>query len=89
MKKQDFELWLDDNEHIWVAFECEALKIARLGFKHYSARTIIHFLRHHSALQEKGGEWKINNDVSPYLARHFAEKHPKLKDLFEYRRIHA
>ena len=87
MTKQDFDIWLDDNQHIWVAFEQEALNIARLGFKHYSARTIIHFLRHHSALREESGEWKINNDVSPYLARHFAEKYPNLKNLFEYRRV--
>ena len=89
MKKQDFFEWLVDNEHIWIAFEREALKIANLGFKHYSARTIIHFLRHHSALQEDGTHWKINNDISPYLARYFAEKYPNLKDLFEYRKVQS
>lgn len=89
MRKQDFDQWINENQHIWEAFEREALSIARLGFKHYSARTIIHFLRHHSALREESGEWKINNDVSPYLARHFAEKYPSLKNLFEYRRIHT
>ena len=51
----DFLAYLPDNLHIWEAFEQEALKIARKGFKHYSARTIIEVLRHHSALNEKNG----------------------------------
>lgn len=89
MNKKEFEHWLDENRHIWFAFEKEALSIARLGFKHYSARTIIHFLRHHSAIEEVDGPWKINDHVSPYLARHFAEKYPNLKNLFEYRRVQA
>ncbi len=82
----EFIRWLPDNLHIWDAFVAESLKIINKGFKHYSARTIIHVLRHHSALAENGTEWKINNNISPYLARLFALTYPKHKDLFEYRR---
>ena len=89
MTREEFSEWMLDNEHIWIAFEREALKVSNLGFKHYSARTIIEFLRHHSALQEKGSHWKINDHVTPYLARLFAAKYPNKKDLFEYRRIYG
>lgn len=86
----DFLAYLPDNLHVYEAFEREALNVARRGFKHYSARTIIHVLRHHSALAEEGGDgWKLNNNVSPYLARLFALLNPTYKDLFEYREAKA
>lgn len=81
----EFIEWLPNNMHIWDAFVAEAFKIIRKGFKHYSARTIIHVLRHHSAISEKDGEWKINNNHSPYLARLFALRYPQHEDLFKYR----
>jgi hypothetical protein len=78
--------WLIDNEHIWDAFVREAFKAHSAGRKHYSARTIIEFLRHHSMMSEKSGEWKINNDVVPYLARLIAKVYPNtMGSFFEYR----
>jgi len=38
----DFVFWLPENMHIFQAFAIEATKIHSRGFKHYSARTIIH-----------------------------------------------
>lgn len=82
---KEFLQWFPNNQHIWTAFVMEASKIINAGFKHYSARTIIHVLRHHSALAQNGGEWKINNNISPYLARLFSLCYPQHKQLFEYR----
>jgi hypothetical protein len=70
---------------VYFAFEEEAIKIYSKGFKHYSARTIVHVLRHHSAISELNGEWKINNNHSPYLARLFDLQHPAIAGMFEYR----
>ncbi len=84
---EEFMSWLPDNEHVWNAFALEAMKIKRAGFKRYSARTIIHVLRHHSAIAEADGEWKINNNHSPYLARLFDLCYPHYAGLFEYRKI--
>lgn len=86
----EFLAYLPDNLHVYTAFEREALRIVARGFAHYSARTILHVLRHHSALEEDaGGQWKLNNNVSPYLARLFALDHPAHEDLFEYREAKA
>lgn len=83
-----FVLWLGDNIAVWDAFELEALKVVKLGQKHYSARTILHFLRHHSMLEEASdSQWKINDHHSPYLARLFAMVHPQYANLFEYRSV--
>jgi hypothetical protein len=81
----EFINWLPDNEHVWEAFTNEAVKIQKKGFKHYSARTIVHVLRHHSVVSENGSEWKINNNHSPYLARLFDLVYPHRAGLFEYR----
>jgi hypothetical protein len=86
---QQFIDWLPDNLHIFKAFTREAIKVHEKGFKHYSARTIIHFLRHHSALTENNGEWKINNNHSPYLARLFDLMYPDKVGLWEYRETKA
>jgi hypothetical protein len=81
----DFLNWLPNNLHVWNAFVHEAERVIARGFKHYSARTIIHVLRHHSALEEAGGEWKLNNNYSPYLARLFDIVYPQHAGLWEYR----
>lgn len=81
----EFVDWLPKNEHVWKAFVKEINKVIAVGFKHYSARTIVHVLRHHSAIAEKGSGWKINNNLSPYLARLFALKHPSLAYIFKYK----
>lgn len=81
----EFLDWLPLNRHIFEAFCEEAIKVRNRGFKHYSARTIVHVLRHHSALHEEGGEWKINDHISPYCARLFDLRFPAWAGLFEYR----
>jgi hypothetical protein len=84
---EDFGEWIEENVHIWKAFEREALEIHSRGQKHYSARTIVEFLRHHSAIRERGGMWKINNDCVPYLARLFVFLYPEANNLFEFRKV--
>ena len=83
--KFDFDLWLEDNQHIWEAFEKQALLVSQRGFKHYSARTIVEFLRHHTAISEEGSLWKINDHAIPHLSRLFMKVHPEYKGLFETR----
>lgn len=86
---QEFLEYLPENLHVWEAFEREALRVAARGFQHYSARTVIEFLRHYSALEESAGAWKLNNDNTPYLARLFALAHPGRAHLFEFRQAKA
>lgn len=83
----DFIEWIPENTHIYTAFQREAFRVLYKGFKHYSGRTILEVLRHHSALEEKDGQWKINNNHTPYLCRLFGLMHPQHADLFEYREV--
>lgn len=81
----EFIEWLPNNFHVWEAFCEHAMKVRNRGFKHYSARTIVHVLRHHSAIHEKDGAWKVNNNHSPYLARLFDLVYPDCAGMWEYR----
>lgn len=86
----EFSDWLSDNFHVWEAFVSEADHVIPRGFKHYSARTILHVLRHHYAIAESVPQgWKLNNNRSPYLARLFAILHPVHGGLFEFRETKA
>lgn len=85
----DFEAWLVENVHVWLAFEREATKVVMRGRGHYSARTIIEVLRHESALSDSGVEFKINNNTAPDLARLWCLRHPSLAKLFAMRVMHS
>lgn len=81
----EFLEWLPENLHIWEAFVKETNRVIATGRTHYSSYTIVEFLRHDSAVAEKGGEWKINNNYRPYLPRLFDLMYPEKAGLFEYR----
>ncbi|RYF59460.1 MAG: hypothetical protein EOO27_09225 [Comamonadaceae bacterium] len=80
-----FLAYLSANLHVYDDFEREAMRVVAKGFAHYSARTIIEVLRHHSALAAVGGPWKLNDWHTPYLARLFALANPGHRGLFEFR----
>lgn len=82
---KDFAEYLEENGHVYQAFERNALQMHRAGRKHYSARTIIEFLRHSSMISESGDKWKINNNATPQMARLFGMRHPEAAHLFEIR----
>lgn len=82
-----FAAWLSANLHVWRAFEREADRIWARGRRHYSARTLIEYLRHETALADTDAEWKINNNCAPDLARLYRLRYPARADLFELRRM--
>lgn len=83
--RADFAQWLSVNWPIWERFEREANAIYASGRKHYSARTIGEFIRHATAIAENGGEWKLNNNRFPDLARLYMALKPERDGFFELR----
>lgn len=84
--RADFSAWLMANHPIWLRFCAEADKVWRSGRRHWSARTIIEYIRHETALAEQGGLFKLNNNFAPDMARLYAETFPERASLFETRR---
>lgn len=81
-----FLAWLRENEHIYAAFEARAFVLINRGTQHFSARMVIHELRHNTAEAEGGGPFKINDHRSPDLARVFVILYPEHAHFWEYRR---
>lgn len=81
----EFLIFLANNQHIWKRFEREANKAFNRGFRHYSSKCIVEYIRHETALYEHMGEFKINNNLTPSLARYYQETHPERATLFETR----
>jgi hypothetical protein len=78
--------WFKENWHIFEAFAKTTLALIDKGRSHYSARTIVEVLRHHSILGEVAGQWKLNDHAAPDLARAFVIAHPEHIKFWEYRR---
>jgi hypothetical protein len=81
----EFAVYIFENFNVYDAFEREAFKVIARGYTHYSARTIIEVLRHHSNLSDNSETWKLADHPMPYLSRLFAAHHPNHVDLFSYR----
>mgnify|MGYP003349026817 CR=1 FL=1 len=63
----NIEQWFKDNDHIWRAFERQAILIARSGHKHYSARTIVEYLRHRGVDRSQSGhDALVAGDLAPH-----------------------
>lgn len=80
-----FELYLSEQWAVWKAFEHEAQRIAFRGRKHYSAKTIVEWMRHETVVREAQSEFKVNNNATSSFARLFVLRHPRFKDFFEFR----
>lgn len=86
--RSDFRIWLIDNYSVWQAFETHANMIWERGRDHYSARTIIEFLRHESAIREKSSSFKLSDWWTPDLARLYMLLRPERDGFFELRGRH-
>lgn len=82
---QEFLEWLPNNLHVWEAFQHEAFRVIARGFRHYSSKTILEFLRHYTLTTEASGEWKLNNNYTAYLSRLFGDVNPEHALFFNYR----
>jgi hypothetical protein len=82
---EGFQQWLEENWTIYLEFEAQAMRVVMQGRTHYSARTIVEYIRHQTLLAEAGGEFKINNNRVADLARLFAIRKPAHMNLFQYR----
>lgn len=82
--RSDFLPWLHDNLAIYDEFERLALNMARVR-QHYGARSIVEKMRYDMAIREAGGDFKINGNFVPCMARLFALRNPSHAGLFEFR----
>jgi hypothetical protein len=87
MNQRKFRRYLEKNPIVWHLFKSFTFDRINKGYEKYSADSILHRIRWESPVSNsKSGEYKINNNISSYMARRFIRKHPKHFDFFELRR---
>ena len=75
----------DEHPQIWLDFERIALEQIGKGYKHLGAKAIFEIIRFNSPASEEFP--KLNNNMTFYYSRKFAEKYPQYKEFFEFRVI--
>lgn len=84
-----FQVFLEENQRIWKRFEEEANKVWDRGIRRYSSKAIVEYIRHETALSELNSKWKISNNHTPWLARHYISLHPDRESLFKLKMIRS
>lgn len=85
MFRDDFDGWLLNNWYLYLRFEKEANRVAHRR-THYSANTIIEYLRHETAMRDSTDEeFKFNDRWTSSIARLYGLMNPINAGLFEYR----
>lgn len=85
---EKFDTFLEKHPHIWKRF-CElADNIWNRGIRHYSSKTILEVIRYHSdADQRPESKFKLDNCLTPILARKYMELHPEREGFFSIKSL--
>jgi len=77
------------NPKVYESFKVQAFKVHAIGFKHYSAWTILTAVRFQYDLEtdRADDEFKINNDFVALYARKFLYDYPHMEGFFELRSL--
>ena len=82
-----FYSWAAETMHVIKVFQRYAFELKTKGHRdHYSAYTIRERIRWDSMTRETGTEYKISNDVTPYIARLLMLANPLLRGMFKTKR---
>lgn len=83
--REGFAAWIAVNWPIYEAFEREANRVHASGRAHWSAYTIIEYLRHETAARDATAEFKLNQAWTSSIARLYGLMNPECATLFEFR----
>ena len=85
--RDGFNKFNGENPHIFTAFEEQALRAIEKGRKKISSKLIINWIRWNEFLKSSDKNFKINDAYQSYYARHFVEKYPQHREVFEFRKL--
>ena len=90
MKIQDrFEIYHNENPHVYDLFIRFARETRNKGFNSYSANAIFERLRWHLNIETVGDAFKINNNYRAYYARKMMDDFPAYKGFFQTRELRS
>lgn len=89
--KDSFKLFHEKNPQVYELFEMKAMTAIKMGKRKISSKLIINVLRWEMFIDTEDTitTYKINDSYSSHYARLFAEKNPKYRNVFNYRKLRA
>lgn len=85
--RHGFNTFNEENPHIFKVFEEQVLAAITKGRNKISAKLIVNWIRWNCFLESSDKNFKINDAYQSYYARHFVEKHPEHKNVFDFRKL--
>lgn len=73
------------NRWVWEEFERRARELKAQGRTRIAAKEIFEAMRYEARANERGEEFKLNNNWAPYYARALVQKHAEFRGLVELR----
>ena len=80
-----FDQWMRDNVELYDSIVRRAVKAKRMGIDRWAIKSLIEIVRWDRAIKKQSYDFKINNNLAPYLARHIMSTVAELADFFETR----
>jgi hypothetical protein len=88
--REEYERFINANPHVYAAFVSLARQAKARGKKRLAIKALLEVVRWELSLKIAGpGEFKLNNSISPYLARAIMTREPDLAGIFEIRRVRS
>jgi hypothetical protein len=84
--QQQYDTWKEEHPRAWD----KAVELARKAASarpHYSSRDLVSALRWYSLIEWGDQDFKLNNNISPYLGRDLVSLGIVPPDFFEFRRV--
>ncbi len=75
------------NPHIYALFNQFAEQMVNTGRPYYSATAVWGRMRWDVNLEYTDEQFKLNDHLTPYMARWWLDHHPERKDFFKLRRL--
>ncbi len=82
----EFEVFHKFNPKVFRLFVFYTFKAIQAGREHYSADAICHRIRWHHEIENRSGEFKLNNNFVALYARRFHETYPEHDGFFKTRK---
>lgn len=86
-RKQEWWEWHKANPHVYDLFKHFTFRAIERGHTKLSAWLIINRIRWETAIETKGGDFKISNDYIAYYSRLFMAHHPRYKGFFVIKKM--
>lgn len=83
MLKEKFELFHEENPHVYDMFCKFTMQAINRGHKRLSAWMVANRIRWETSIETTGNEYKISNDFIALYARKFMEDHPEHEGFFK------